>query len=97
VLEFDVKPPPSKVERGLAGALPEAVVPAQGNGLSPPGLSSVAPRGIPFCCVLKPELPVPSGDVALVSSVGLTCAKPTAPVLSRIKAAIAGTFISRRL
>jgi hypothetical protein len=64
-------------------------------GLSPAGLSSVAPRGIPFSCVLKPELPVPSGDVAPIPGVGLTCAKHTAQVLSQTSAAVAGILVSR--
>jgi hypothetical protein len=95
-LEFDVKPPPSKVKRGPASPVPEAVVPGHGDGLSPPGLSSVAPRGIPFGCVLKPELPIPSGDVAPIPGVGLTCANPTMEVASQMSAAVAGVLVSRR-
>jgi hypothetical protein len=94
-LEFETELPPSKVCRGPTVALPEAVVPAHGDGLSPPGLSSVAPRGIPFGCVLKPELPVPSGDVAPIPDVGPTCAKPTAQVPSQMSAAVTGILVSR--
>jgi hypothetical protein len=93
-LEFDITLPPSKVERDPATPLPEAAMPPHGDGLSPPGLSSVAPRGIPFDCVLNPELPVPSGDVAPIPGVGLTCANPTAQVLSQTSAAVAGILVS---
>lgn len=67
-------PPPSKVvvEPDMAGDVLPVV--GQGNGLSPGEASCVAPMGIPVGATEEPGV-MPSGDVAPMAGVGLTCAR----------------------
>jgi hypothetical protein len=86
-VEADTEPPPSNAE------LDPAVVGApveQGMtiGLRPPGLSSVAPSGIPLVGGGASELKVPSGEVAPIPAVALACAKPGLELRSQMATAV---------
>ena len=103
-------PPPSNVAGDPASPVPiEDPVPAvmaaaQGIGLSPPGLISVAPSGMPPACVpgmgdimpsgCDPGLEgiVPSGDVAPMPGVGDIWAKLGAQLIIEMSAAVARTY-----
>jgi hypothetical protein len=76
-VEADADPPPSNAELDpvVAGPVGAAVEQGMTIGLRPPGLSSVAPSGIPLVAGGASELKVPSGEVAPIPAVALACAK----------------------
>jgi hypothetical protein len=77
IVGVDIVPPPSKLELDptVVAAPEQGVVLAV--GLKPPESSSVAPSGIPPGIDGWSESDEPSGDVAPIPGVTITCAKPT--------------------
>jgi hypothetical protein len=78
-------PPPSKVDVELDMADDVLPVVGQGNGLSPGEASCVAPIGIPAGAMDEPGV-MPSGDVAPMVGVRLTCARAGGAIVSAIVA-----------
>jgi hypothetical protein len=76
-------PPPSKVV--IDPDIADDVLPVvgQGNGLSPGDASCVAPMGIPVGATDEPGV-MPSGDVAPMVGVRLTCARAGGAIASAI-------------
>jgi hypothetical protein len=90
VVEADTDPPPSNAELDPVVAVPMGAAVEQGMtiGLRPPGLSSVAPSGIPLVGGGASELKVPSGEVAPIPAVALACAKPGLELRSQMATAV---------
>jgi hypothetical protein len=78
-------PPPSKVVVEPDMAVDVVAVVGQGNGLSPGEASCVAPMGIPVGATDEPGV-MPSGDVAPMAGVRLTCARAGGAIASAIVA-----------
>jgi hypothetical protein len=110
----DIDPPPSKVGFDPTVPAPDVEVLEQGVelavGLRPPESSSVAPSGIPPSGILPSwddafDIDEPSGDVAPMPGVALTCAKPasqrarisrTAPAIVKTRRIRTSVFLAAR-